>query len=211
MKHKLLLKYNIALCLFFAIAQQAFSQTQKSYLEYYGLINQAEMLEFEKKHEQALSKYMEAFKYANGFETDYSEAIKIALNLKKYDLTLFFLKERALKTGGYTPEELYDSLKFATFLNTKFGKEFENNYKKWIAINQKTYDIYALGLVRSIDATDQFVRSGYLRKYKESFTNDSLYQFTKFAILEEVDNTNFLRFKNFVKNIGFPGRSKLGG
>ena len=208
---KLKFKFIPVVLFLLLLSFESKAQEDKNYLIYYGLINKAEMFEFEKKHEQALTKYMEAFDYAVGFETDFSKAIKITLGSNNHKLTYRFLKERALKTGWFSPEELYDSLQFAQFLKTKFGKKFQQNKEKWFVQNEKSYDLYSYRMINQIDATDQFVREGYLRKYKENFKNDSLYQITKWGVLEDLDNTNFIRFKTFVKNYGFPGRSKLGG
>jgi hypothetical protein len=198
MKHKLLLKYSIAFCLFFAIVQQAFSQTPKSYLGYYSLINQAEMLTFENKNQQALQKYLEAFKQYDGFEEDYSKAVKLALQQPNAETTFNLLKEKALKTGWFT-DELFDKNKIDSFTQTKFGKLYFKNKENWFEQNKKSYDLYAYGLTKSIDAIDQFVRSNFLRTSKNNFINDSLKNVTFYNILNETDNKNFVRFKDFVQ------------
>ncbi len=210
MKHKLLLKFSIAFCLFFAIAQQAFSQTQKSYLGYYSLINEAEMLTFENKNEQALQKYLEAFKQYDGFEEDYLKAVKLALKQTNAEITFNLLKEKAQKTGWFT-DELFDKNKIDSFTQTKMGKLYLKNKENWFEQNKKAYDLYAYGLTKSIDAIDQFVRTNFLRTSKNNFINDSLKNVTFYNILNETDNKNFARFKDFVSNYGFPGKSKLGG
>ncbi len=116
----------MAFCLLFTITQQAFTQTPKSYLGYYSLINQAEMLTFENKNEQALQKYLEAFKQYDGFEEDYSKAVKLALKQPNAEITFNLLKEKALKTGWFT-DELFDKNKIDSFTQTKLGKLYLKN------------------------------------------------------------------------------------
>lgn len=210
MKTNFLSKYSFAFCIFFAIAQQAFSQTPKSYLGYYSLINQAEMLTFENKNQQALQKYLEAFKLYDGFEVDYSKAVKLALKQTNAEITFNLLKEKALKTGWFT-DELFDKNKIDSFTQTKMGKLYLKNKENWFEQNEKTCNLYAHGLAKSIDAIDQFVRTNFLRSSKNNFINDSLKNVTFYNILNETDNKNFVRFKEFISNYGFPGKSKLGG
>lgn len=210
MKHNFLLKYSIALCLFFAIAQQAFSQTQKFYLEYYGLINQAEMLTFENKNQQALQKYLEAFKQYDGFEEDYSKAVKLALQQPNAETTFNLLKEKALKTGWFT-DELFDKNKIDSFTQTKMGKLYFKNKENWFEQNLTNRNYKAVYLNHTINATDQFVRSWYLESSKQNFKNDSLINVTYTNILIETDNKNFKEFKQFVKDNGFPGRKMYAG
>jgi hypothetical protein len=210
MKTNFLLKYSITFCLFFAIAHKAFSQNPKSYLGYYSLINQAEMLTFENKNEQALQKYLEAFKQYDGFEEDYIKAVKLALKQTNAEITFNLLKEKALKTGWFT-DELFDKNRIDSFTQTKLGKLYLKNKENWFEQNEKSYDLSAYGLTKSIDALDQFVRSWYLESSKQNFKNDSLMENTYTNVLIETDNKNFKQFKQFVNKNGFPCRSKLGG
>lgn len=211
MKTNFLSKYSFAFCIFFAIAQQAFSQTPKSYLGYYSLINQAEMLTFENKNQQALQKYLEAFKQYDGFEEDYINVVELALKQTNAEITFNLLKEKALKTGGYTPEELFDSLQFSVFLKTSFGKIFAKNKEVWFEQNRIKRNYQAIYLNYSIGATDQFVRSSYLESSKHNFINDSLMEETYNQIQQKTDNKNFKHFKQFVKENGFPGRKMFAG
>lgn len=211
MKNNFLLKTSIAFCLFFAIAMHAFSQNQKSYLGYYSLINQAEMLTFENKNQQALKKYLEAFKQYDGFEEDYISAVELALKQPNAKITFNLLKEKAIKTGWYSPEELFDSLQFSIFSKTSFGKIFDKNKELWFEQNFAKINYRAVYLKNTISATDQFVRSSYLESSKKNFINDSLMEETYNKIEQKTDNINFKQFKQFVNDNGFPGRKMFAG
>lgn len=179
-----------------------------SYRAYYELTNEAKLLSFNKDYKTALEKYEEAFSTNIGFEDDYTESIKAALKLNIPQKVYALLKEKLIKTGWYS-DELFDST-FNIFLKTSFGKKYSKQKKEWESQNRMTIDASVYGFIRSIDATDQYIRGGF-NKVIRTYVSDSVFKLFKPALIEYTDSFNFVRLKKFIVSNGFPGRSKLGG
>lgn len=116
-----------------------------------------------------------------------------------------------LNTGWFAPDELFGKKLYDGFINSKYGKKYLSDFQKWIAVNDKKYNLNNLRLLVSIDASDQLARDGTLRPFKNYMPNDSIYKAARYEIYHFVDSLNFIRFKNYCKKYGFPGRSSLGG
>ena len=153
------------------------------------------MLTFENKNQQALQKYLEAFKQYDGFETDYISAVELALKQPNAEITFNLLKEKAQKTGWFT-DELFDKNKIDSFTQTKMGKLYLKNKKDWFEQNWIKRNFKAVYLNNTINATDQFVRSSYLESSNSNFVNDSLKDNTYYKILVETDNKTLKPLEN---------------
>ena len=205
------LKCSLLVVLFLVFGPHLLSQNNNSYLDYYQLINKAEILKNENNERKSLETYLTAFSKFDGFEGDYTEAIKLALKQENSEITFKLLKEKAIKTGWFADEELFDKVLLNKFFQTKLGIEYLKNKEDWFTQNRLNLDYKVVYLNNIIDATDQFVRSGFLSSSKNNFINDSLYFLTRVNVMEETDNKNFIQFKGFVNRNGFPGRSKFAG
>lgn len=199
---------SIAICLNnLTIAQNI----NVNYLEYYNLINSATVQLYEKDTSGAIETYLRAFKKFAGFDVDYYVPIRLTLVQKKYKLTYWFIEQKVLNTGWFAPDELFGKKMYDGFINSKYGKKYLHEFPKWIAENDKKYNINNLRLLISIDAADQLVRDATLRPLKKYMLYDSIYLEARSNLIQYVDSLNFIRFKNYCKNYGFPGRSTLGG
>jgi hypothetical protein len=182
-----------------------------NYLDYYKLINDAEVQLYEKDTSSAINTYLLAFKNFAGFEVDYYTPIELTLTQRKYKLTYWFIEQKVLNTGWFALDQLFGKQLYDGFIHSTYGKKYLNNFPKWIAENEKKYDLSKLRLLASIDASDQLVRNGTLRPIKKYIPNDSIYWAARFEIIHNVDSTNFIRFQNYCQEYGFPGRISLGG
>lgn len=183
---------------------------QNNYLPYYQMVNEAKKLTSEGKIKDAKTLYKKGLTNYIGFDLDYVYAINSCLKLNDYKLAYWFLREKTLKTTSFSDEQFNDSL-FKPFLNSTHGKKYTANKSKWDKENRKTIDPYTNYFWAQLDATDQLVRDGTLRVMKPIIQNDSIYTAARSAVFNEVDQNNFVRFRNYVMEYGFPGRFKLGG
>jgi hypothetical protein len=215
---KRIMKLNLSVlkillvCIAICLSNQSKSQSKKAnYLEYYNLINSAAVQLYEKDTSGAIDTYVLAFKNFAGFEVDYYVPIRLTLVQKKYKLTYWFIEQKVLNTGWFAPDELFGKKLYDGFINSKYGKKYLHEFPKWIVENDKKYILNNLSLFLSIDASDQLLRDATLRPLKKYMLNDSVYREARSNLIEHVDSLNFIRFKNYCKNYGFPGRSTLGG
>lgn len=182
-----------------------------NYLDYYKLINDAEVELYEKDTSSAINTYLLAFKNFAGFEVDYYTPIELTLTQRKYKLTYWFIEQKVLNTGWFALDQLFGKQLYDGFIHSAYGKKYLYNFPKWIAENEKNYNFNNLRLMASIDASDQLVRDGTLRPFKKYMHNDSVYRAARSEIIHNVDSTNFIRFQNYCQEYGFPGRKSLGG
>ena len=209
---KHLLKQTILLSIAAFFYHTSFAQSKKAnYLEYYNLINSATVQLYEKDTSGAIETYFRTFKKFAGFEVDYYVPIRLTLMQKKYKLAYWFIEQKVLNTGWFAPDEIFGKNLYNDFINSSHGKKYLNNFPKWIKENEKKYNINNLRLVVSINTSDQIVRDATLRPLKKYMLNDSIYREARINLIEHVDTLNFIRFKNYCQEYGFPGRSTLGG
>jgi hypothetical protein len=212
MKPNLRLIKILLICIAICLSNQSKSQIKKAnYLEYYNLINTAAVQFYEKDTSAAIDTYLRAFKNFAGFDVDYYVPIRISLVQKKYKLAYWFIEQKVLYTGWFAPDELFGEKMYDGFINSKYGKKYLHDFPKWIAENDKKYILNNLRLLVSIDAADQLVRDATLRPLKKHMLYDSIYLEARSNLIQYVDSLNFIRFRNYCKNYGFPGRSTLGG
>jgi hypothetical protein len=181
------------------------------FYNYYQQINKAEIKVFEHDTCSAIRIYKNVFKQYKGFESDYYTPIRLTLTQRNYKLLYWFIEQKVLKTGWFSPEELFDKKLFNEFLQSSYGKKYQRNFLNWIKENESFYDINSLRFLVSLDATDQLLRDDSLRPIRNFINSDSLYKESRFALINHIDSFNFIRFKSFCLSYGFPGQSKLGG
>jgi hypothetical protein len=182
-----------------------------NYLPYYDALNKVEIMLNEGDTGACIKTYIKAFNAYKGFESDYYLPIKLTLLQKNHKLAYWFMKQKVLHTGWFAPDEIFKKKLYEDFINSKYGKKYLINFPKWIAENEKKYNLSNLRLFVSINTADQLVRDGSLRTIKKYILNDSVYLETRSDLIYHVDSMNFIRFRNYCKDYGFPGRSSLGG
>lgn len=212
MKPNLKLLNIMLVCLAACLYNPSVAQSSiADYSEYYKMINDAELKLYYKDSLGALNTFERAFVNFAGFEVDYYTPIRLTLIQKKYKLTYWFIEQKVLNTGWFALDQLFGKQLYDGFIHSNYGKKYLSNFPKWIAENEKKYDLSKLRLLASIDASDQLVRNGTLRPIKKYIPNDSIYWAARFEIIHNVDSTNFIRFQNYCNQYGFPGRISLGG
>jgi len=212
MKPRLSLFNSLLIIIMTMSARLSFAQNKTAnYLDYYKIINDAEVKLYEKDTTAAINTYLLAFKNFAGFEVDYYTPIELTLTQRKYKLTYWFIEQKVLNTGWFALDQLFGKQLYDGFIHSSYGKKYLYNFPKWIAENEKNYNFNNLRLMASIDASDQLVRDGTLRPFKKYMHNDSVYRAARSEIIHNVDSTNFIRFQNYCQEYGFPGRKSLGG
>lgn len=186
------------------------AKAQTNYLPYYQMINTAKSLTFDQKYVEAKNLYKKSLNNYIGFDWDYVLAIHSCLITNDQRLAYKLLKEKTIKTGDFSDDQLTDSL-IKPFLNSKWGKRYVLEKPSWIEKNKQNIDNRVNYFWAQIDATDQFIRNGSLAVMRPIIQNDSLFTLARRAVFNKVDEQNFTQFKSRVKQYGFPGRFKLGG
>lgn len=211
----IMIKVHVVFCLLFVSAftfsfNAAGQNGSVNYFPYYQLINQAEVLETDGKKNEALETYLKAFRTYTGFENDYTNAVRLSSSLKVHDKTYWLLKEKAEKTGWFS-EELFNGEDFKIFKNSKQGCKYVKEFDGWLVLNERSYKVRDVRLLASIDGTDQMVRNRTLAVAKNVIGNDSIYRKAAAAIMNETDMNNYIRFRQYCLDYGFPSRFNLGG
>ncbi len=184
------LKSNICLfCLLFLSFQsggaQISIQLDKPLLQYYQLINKAEMSIVKGKSKDALKFYSKAFKYfPNGFPFDYRNAYLLAIKVKDNDLSkayaAYLIQHGVCKEFFRNFPLTMDSIQFSTFYasNSILAK-----------INYEYRDA-----LMSLSDKDQGIReSGATRE-----------------IINKVDSIDYEAFKILVNKYQFPAIENIG-
>lgn len=171
------MKYTLILILFFNIL----NINGQNYLDYYKLINQAEILTIKHQFAKSDSIYKEAFKIV---EKPFKEDLFLyALNsekMMKYELTNEYLIKAI--GMGLCLRQMKNEL--SSFKSTKYWKEIKRNYRKLNEQFNNTINLKFSTEIKEMIRIDQRVRHPIFGRNKR---------------MDLVDEQNFIKLVNLIK------------
>lgn len=167
----------------------------QNYINYYTIINKAEVKIVTSEYEKSLDLYQKAFKLVkHPFSKDLYNASLCAAKTGKDSTTYTLIKK--LVTKG-VPLKFFRNKTYKPFRKTKYWKELKHTEKELLKLAENNLNKSLLNQLKKIEVLDQKIRK---KKFGYPMSDT----------IRKVDSINMVDLIGLIDRFGYPSENKIG-